>query len=39
MNLYKPNYNEFTEEEKFRIKEVAPTDAIVKVNISLISHP
>lgn len=38
MNLYKPNYNEFTEEEKFRIKEATPTDAIVKVNISLINR-
>ena len=38
MNLYKPNYNEYTEEEKFRIKEAAPTDAIVKVNSSLINR-
>jgi hypothetical protein len=37
MNLYKPKYNEYTEEEKFRIKEAAPTDAIVKVYSSLIN--
>lgn len=36
--MYKPNYNEYTEEEKFRIKEAAPTDAIVKVNSSLINR-
>lgn len=37
MKLYKPNYNEYTNEEKFRIKEAAPNDAIVKVNGSLIN--
>ncbi len=37
MKLYKPNYNEYTNEEKFRIKEAAPNDAVVKVNGSLIN--
>lgn len=36
--LYKPNYNEYNEEEKFRIKEAALTDAIVKVNSKLINR-
>ena len=37
MKLYKPNYNKYTKEEKFRIKEASPTDAIVKINSNLIN--